>query len=99
MGKCPTSISFDLAEQLINDDHRVEYSPPRWRASYPERIYVIHDGHLYRATPTVPGRSYHGFPESKIRAQELPKALKDRILALARELHCEAQVAKWIKGK
>jgi len=101
VGKCPTTISGNpgLAEKLINDENRIEYSHARWDHSYPERIYVIYEGQLYRATRTTPGRSYHGFPELPSDALQLPRNLKNRILDRARLLGCEAEVAKCLKGK
>jgi hypothetical protein len=97
VGKCPTSITIRSAEMLLNSG--VEYSPLRWPHGYPDRIYNIHEGQLYRATPTNPGTSYHGFPEHPTRAQKLPKELKDRILEMARKKNCEAQVRRCLNGK
>lgn len=97
VGKCPTTISAALAEDLLNTG--LAYSPERWPHAYPNRIYNIHDGHLYRATPTVPGVSYHGFPEHPKRAMQLPKDLKDRILELARQCGCEQEISRCLKGR
>lgn len=99
IGKCSTTITIVDAELLLNEEQRVEYSPPRWPHSYPERIYNVHQGQLYRATPTVPGSSYHGFPENPARALDLPPALKRRILELARIKNCEGEVNRCLKGK
>ena len=95
--KCPTTITIEKAEELLNSG--ILYFPPRWPHSHPERIHNIHGGHLYRATPTAPGKSYHGFPEHPIRAQKLPKELKKRILDLARAILCEAEVSRCLSGK
>jgi hypothetical protein len=97
VGKCPTTIGVEVAEELLNAG--IEYSPARWPHSYPQRIYNIHESRLYRATPTVPGRSYHGFPEHPKRANGLPRELKARILELAREKHCEPEVSRCLSGK
>lgn len=97
VGKCPTTISPQLAANLLNDG--IEFSPERWPHSYPQRIYNVHEGQLYRATPTVPGVSYHGFPENPQRAMTLPRELKERILELARAKDCEAEVNRCLKGK
>lgn len=99
IGKCPTSMTVADAESLLNGTERIEYSPPRWPHNHPERIYNIHEGQLFRATPTVPGQSYHGFPENPARAQKLPRVLKERILELARDKNCEAEVSRCLKGK
>ena len=99
VGKCPTTISVQLAKELLNGDDAVPYSPERWQDQSPERIYVVHEGQLYRATPTTLGASYHGFPENPKRAQQLPRELKERILDVARKKQCEAEVARCLKGK
>jgi hypothetical protein len=99
VGKCPGNLAIGIAEGLLNDDHRIEYSPVRWPHSYPDRIYNIHAGQLYRATPTVPGRSYHGFPESPAKAFKLPRKVKERILELARVRGCESEISRCLLGK
>ena len=97
VGKCPTTITVEKAEELLNSG--IPYFPQRWPRSYPERIYNIHDGHLYRATPTVPGRSYHGFPEHPTNARKLPRDLKKLILDLARTHHCQEEVSRCLNGR
>jgi hypothetical protein len=99
IAKCPTTISAQLASELINSEDAILYSNERWEQESPERIYVVHDGHLYRATPTNPGTSYHGFPENPKRAQKLPRELKQRILDVARMKQCETEVSRCLKGK
>lgn len=96
VGKCPRNLTTELCEELINTG--VEYSPKRWKHPYPDRIYNILNGVVYRATPTNPGRSYHGFPELRERAADLPRNLKNRILDLAKERLCLEEVAKWLKS-
>jgi hypothetical protein len=96
VGKCPTTITIETAAELLNSG--ISYSPPRWPHAYPERIYNIYEGHLYRATPTVPGVSYHGFPEHPARAQKLPRALKQQILDSAAAADCKAEVRRCLSG-
>ena len=99
VAKCPTTISLELARDLLNSEDAIPYSPQRWQQESPERIYIVHDGQLYRATPTNPGTSYHGFPENPKRAQQLPRELKERILEVARKKQCEAEMSRCLKGK
>lgn len=59
VGKCPKHITRELAEKIVNSGvpvYEVEGSP------YPERIYAVYQGTIYEAVPTVPGKSYHGYP-------------------------------------
>lgn len=61
IAKCPAGMTLAAAQALL--DNSVRYSPPRWSRPYPQRLYAVSDGVVYRATPTNPGVSYHGFPE------------------------------------
>lgn len=96
VAKCPRNLTLDQCAALLNTG--VEYHSPRSRHSHPDRIYNILDKVVYRATPTIPGKSYHGFPELPERAAELPRNLKDRILSLAEKQGCRREVEKWMKG-
>jgi hypothetical protein len=86
VGKCPKGISNTTAKGLLNAG--IEWRPSRWEHSYPQRIYAIYQDVVYRAMPTNPGKSYHGFPEHPDSFLELPKALKEKILELAKQLGC-----------
>ncbi len=96
VGKCPHDLTNETCEQLINNG--VEYRPKRWRYAHPDRIYNIINCVVYRATPTTPGTSYHGFPELQERVAKLPRDFKDRLLDLAEEKGCREEVEKWLKG-
>jgi hypothetical protein len=52
VGKCPSSMSIQLAQTLLNTG--IEWSPKMWAEPYPQRMYCVCDGVLYRATPTIP---------------------------------------------
>jgi len=96
IGKCPHNLSSQSCEELLNNG--IEYSSKRWPKTYPERIYNTKGSVVYRATPTTPGKSYHGFPEMKDRVSDLPRELKNRLLELAEQKGCRAEVEKWLKG-
>jgi hypothetical protein len=87
VGKCPKDMSMELAQTLL--DTGIEWSPKGWTAPYPQRIYCVWDGVLYRAMTTIPGRSYHGFPEHPSRFPPGNRALRDQIIVSARERDCE----------
>lgn len=93
VGKCPNNISNQEAERLLNGG--ITYSPPDWEFEYPNRIFVVYDGVVYRAKPTNPGISYHGFPESGKRLRKLPGHVKELIMAQARDRGCEQEVIRW----
>lgn len=75
-------MSLQLAQMLL--DTGIEWSPKMWDQTYPQRIYCVWDGVLYRATPTIPGRSYHGFPEYPSRFPPGNRALRNQIMELAK---------------
>jgi hypothetical protein len=101
VGKCPKGIDNKTAERLLNEAVNVGliYSDPRWQKPYPQKIFVVHDGVVYRAKPTNPGRSYHAFPERPKALREGSRDLRDRLIARARALGCEAEVRAWIDKK
>ena len=73
----------------------IPWQPERWRKNYPKRIYNIQGGVVYRATPTIGGISYHGFPE---RPELFPAELKAQLLKMADRLGCGNEVVKkWLK--
>ncbi|MBF0136386.1 MAG: hypothetical protein HQL65_09115 [Magnetococcales bacterium] len=68
IGKCPNTItnSPGLAERLLNEG--VAYPP---NMSVPDEIFNVYQGVVYRAKPTVPGKSYHGFPEKEGKGRKI----------------------------
>jgi hypothetical protein len=94
IGKCPSTITAEIAEGLLNAG--IAYSDPKWDKPYPSRIYAIYNGVVYRAKPTNPGVSYHGFPEFPERIRSLPGRVREQLLKRARELNCEKEVLRWI---
>ncbi|MBK9386940.1 MAG: hypothetical protein IPN34_19165 [Planctomycetes bacterium] len=85
VGKCPVSISAQPEEALRLLRRGFGWNPRGWTKPHPQRIYTFDDdGIVYRATPTNPGRSYHGFPE---RRELFPadRGLKVALLVAAKE--------------
>lgn len=100
IGKCPACMTTETAEELLNDPQAVHVHPERgWTKEYPTMILNVHEGVLYRATWTNPGRSCHGFPEHPSRAEQLPKAVKERLLELAEARGCREEIQKCLLGK
>lgn len=96
VGKCPSSVSVELAQTLLNQG--IEWRPRGWSEDYPKRIFVVYNGTVYRSTPTNPGTSYHGFPEMIERLPADP-ALRQRIRECAWEAGCGQEVEKWMRSK
>jgi hypothetical protein len=95
VGKCPSGLPLETAQALL--DRAIPWSPSTWRRTYPQRLYAVLEGVLYRANPTNPGTSYHGFPEHPSRFPKGGRALKHALLGRAKELGCEAELKRWMR--
>ena len=96
VGKCPSNMKPEEAQALL--DAALPYSAPRWSHDYPQRLYAVKDGVIYRATRTRPGVSYHGFPEhpSKFPKGRSGAQLKERLLQAADDAGCKPGVRRWM---
>ena len=95
VGKCPSGMTLAQAQTLL--DSGIEWSPRAWGDTYPQRIYCVWEGVLYRATITNPGRSYHGFPEHPSKFPPGNRLLRTQILELARQRDCERELRAWMR--
>jgi len=95
VGKCPSGLPLVQAEALLNTG--IPFPMERWGQAWPDRIYVVHEGVVYRAHATNPGRSYHAFPELGRELRRLPRDFQNRLIELARSLGCEREVRRWIR--
>lgn len=97
IGKCPSSMSSDDAEQLLNEGvDGTSGVSDRADADYPENIYSVDEqGVVYRAVPTRPGHSYHGFPAGDQR--RISRRVKDELLERAAEKDCETEAKRWMR--
>jgi hypothetical protein len=95
ISKCPSGLTRSEAEDMLNTG--IPWSSPKWRNPYPQRIYAVREGVVYRATPTNPGVSYHGFPEL---IDSLPpdRELRNELLARAKIEGREVEVAAWLQS-
>jgi hypothetical protein len=97
VGKCPRSIDNAAAGASLRDGE--PYSPAGWKEPWPKRIYAVIDGIPYRATPTVPGRSYHGFPEHPRELKRLRSELIDRLRERARAQGRLREFESWLNRR
>ena len=95
IGKCPKGMTNGEAERLLNDG--IPDSSVRGDAEHPGRVYVVHDGVLYRAVPTLAGVSYHGFPEDPKEFDRLDDDLQRRIWERAHSLGQEKALKTWLR--
>ncbi|WP_157485666.1 MULTISPECIES: hypothetical protein [unclassified Frigoribacterium] len=94
VSKCPANLSLATITALLNNGF--EFYRPKRSRDFPTRIYAVLDGVVYRASPTNPGVSYHGFPELR---ENLPpsREVREALLELARKDGSEETVKKWLK--
>jgi hypothetical protein len=95
VGKCPKNLTLGEAQELLEGG--IPWSPRTWRRDYPQRIYAVRQGAVYRATPTVPGLSYHGFPEHPSHFPQGERELRQALLDRAKQLGCEVEVGRWLR--
>lgn len=97
VGKCPADMTSAQAQALLNTQS-VPFFNPKALGPNPDRLYVVHDGVVYRAHPTRPGISFHAFPEDPARLARLPKRWRDQIIELADRLGCKKAALDWMEG-
>lgn len=85
-GKCPASIDIEQAEALLNDG--IPDSPPDWLKGHPKYFYNIHDGVIYKAVETNPGKSYHAYPCRGPRSRDMTARMQRRLLEKAQRENC-----------
>ncbi len=91
VAKCPTTITQELAEQLLNTG--VGWENPNIPSDCPRNIYNVHEGVVYKAAITLAGVSYHGFPcEGPV-----PREVVAQLRGLADEKKCSKEFEAWVK--
>lgn len=91
VGKCPNSVTQDLAEQLLNEG--VGWENPNIPTPYPRNIYNVHEGVVYKAAITLAGVSYHGYPCEGL----VPREVIGRLRAIAEAKGCSQEFEAWLK--
>lgn len=91
IGKCPSTLSKSLAEQLLNDG--IGY--PVGQES-PERIYNLRDGVVYEAVYSRD--SWHGYPwRYRPGRKSLPRQIKQELERRAQQQNCLPVYRQWMK--
>jgi hypothetical protein len=91
VGKCPTTVSLELAAQLLNTG--VGWTNPNMPSEHPRNIYNVHEGVVYKAAITLAGVSYHGFPCKG----QVPREVVTRLTQLAAQKKCSKEFEAWLK--
>ena len=74
VGKCPNNIPDAKKAELLNK--AVAKPNGDSEASYPTRLYVVHEGAIYEAQTSDGGRTYHAYPYKGDLSKSLVEALK-----------------------
>lgn len=91
VGKCPSTLGKQLAEQLLNDG--IDYLVGQ---AHPERIYNVHDGVVYEAVYS--GGSWHGYPwRYRPGRRPLPRQIKQELEHRAQQQGCMPGYRHWMK--
>lgn len=89
VGKCPSSIDRTRAQALLNGG--IPWHNPAIDSAHPQSIFAVDRGAIYKATPTVPGRSYHGFPWKG----PVPRNILERLRGMAKSEGFEQEFEAW----
>lgn len=91
VGKCPSTLTPDRAQQLLDDGFPYHQDPTA--AGPPDAIYNVFEGVPYEAAPTTVGRSFHGFPWRGT----MPKRIRRQLEARADQEGYGRQFRDWLK--
>lgn len=95
IGKCPNTLSKIEAEIILN---QAVFEPLEEGQEYPEKLWAVHEGVIYEAVPTEPGKSYHGYPwRGKPGAEKLPRTIKKALSEMAEKNQCSDDFKNWLK--
>lgn len=94
VGKCPSSIDNARARTLLEGG--IRWHNPTLKTKHPQAIYAIERGVIYKATPTIPGRSYHGYPWKGSVPRNILRLLGEKAKADGFEAEFEAWKRKYI---
>ena len=94
IGKCPNTLRDEEAQALLESGIAFFKNEGD---SYPSHIYNVHRGVIYEASPTNPGKSYHGYPWRGKRHQ-IPRRILDELEQRAIEGGDGREFDKWLKN-
>lgn len=89
VGLCPNNLQHADHQRLLNE--AVPDGNGDRSIDFPKRLYVVHDGAIYRAETTDWGKSYHGYPYRG----KMGRGLLEKLRAMAEEKGCAAELEQW----
>lgn len=91
VGLCPRSIPDELRTTLLNEAISDENGDRE--LDFAKRLYVVHNGAIYRAETTDWGKSYHAFPYRG----KLGKSLLTALGRMAERKGCRKEFDTWVE--
>lgn len=93
IGKCPSTLPKSVAEALLQSGIPIHHHGD----GFPAKIYNVHEGVIYEAAPTEPGRSYHGYPWRNLPGRNrIPKAILRELERRAERSGHHRQFRDWM---
>lgn len=91
VGRCPHKMPDTLKTQLLNEAISADNGDRE--IDFAKRLYVVHEGAIYRAETTDWGISYHAYPY----AGKLGRSLLTELGKMAAAKGCHAEFDIWVK--
>jgi len=97
IGKCPRSITQELATEILNQG--VPYYDDT-DDSVPAKIYAVYNGVIYEAAPTTPGVSWHAYPwRGDLKGRRaLPSKIIRKLRKQAERTGYSKEFEQWLKN-
>ncbi|WP_321891667.1 hypothetical protein [Paraburkholderia tropica] len=96
IGKCPSALTKQHAEELLQNGFA--YPPGLPEGAHPDKVYNVFEGVIYEAVPTMPGRSYHGYPWCFLPGRaRIPECIFEALKARAKVEGFEREFKHWTK--
>ncbi|MCE4512807.1 hypothetical protein [Xanthomonas hortorum] len=89
VGKCPSDLSHDLREQLLNEAIAPPIPDPP--PIFVSKLYVVHEGVVYECNSSDHGTSYHGYPY----VGRLSSTVINDLRLMAERKECLRDFEKW----
>lgn len=96
VGKCPNSITEEIAEQILKNG--IPYYE-QVEDEYPSKIYSVYNGVIYEAVPTIPKKSWHGYPwrGDLPGRNSLSRKMKKQLKEIAAKENYLKEYEQWLK--
>jgi hypothetical protein len=91
VGKCPSTLSPEDRERLLNE--AIAAPNGDRELPLPKNLYVVHEGAIDEAQTSDRGRTYHGYPYKG----KLARRILEALAKMAAEKGCSDAFAAWVR--